>query len=59
MMTGAGAVGCASCQASTCWSMDASVLASLISALASASRGLVVNRVSVGKPTFGFSAFPA
>jgi hypothetical protein len=31
----------------------------LINALASASRGLVVNSVSVGKPMFGFSAFPA
>jgi hypothetical protein len=32
---------------------------SLMSALASASRGLVVNKVNVGKLMFGFNAFPA
>lgn len=59
MITGSGALGCAACQASTCWSMDARVFCSATNALASASRGLVLNRISVGKPMFGFSAFPA
>ena len=60
MITGSGALGCAACQASSAASRDASVFASLMSALASASRGLVVNSVTLMLPTrASVRAFPA